>query len=910
MTQTNQKSRKAEKQRGFQVSPVAAGCAVLLISVASATHAQQASTEVVVTGIRAAIESAIGVKKESTSIVEAISAEDIGKLPDQSIAESIARLPGVSAQRVAGRASNISIRGMSGEFSTALLNGREQVSTADNRGVEYDIYPSELMGGVVIYKTPDSALLGQGLAGTVDLQTVRPLNYNKLVVTGNVRTEKSGIGTDFTGDGKRANFSLITQNSAKTAGIALGYSRQTSNVTTSRSETYDNNKDTEQSWDAPNALVRNGNTVGARSAMPAGSTPFTHTQGFKYFNDTTTQTREGVMAVVELKPNSNLHSTVDLFYANRESETVKRGLEIQVNDTWRGASNPKYPGVTGAQFDSNNKLVSGTWQNVNPLSRTIWEPREDTLKSVGWNNKLKIDKDWTAIADLSYSNAVRKERITEMEAGNPTLSSVTVGNYKNVTGISYDTGSPSIVKLMDPEGWGQNGYDKVFKTDDTINAVRLEGQRKLGGVISRVDFGLNMSNREKTKTADENKLILTSGVGSNMALPTGTTSVGIGGTSFNTVSFDPAAAFNSAYRLDVNNHTDVLLKSWSISEKINTLYSKAHVDTEIGGKQARGNFGVQVINTDQSSTALSQFNNQSTGSVTEGKTFTDVLPSANLAVDLADDQVLRFGLARVMARPRMDQLSVARRANVSSGLWSGGGGNPQLDPFRADAVDVSYEKYFGKKAYFGAAGFYKKLNSYIYDQTDSKYNFASHGFTAPAGTPVSSPIGNFTTPMNGSGGSIQGVELAGSVPLNMFAPVLDGFGLVASYANTQSAIKPFGAGSDMPLPGLSRVVTNLTAYYEKNGFSLRASQRARSNFLGEVIGFGGGREYTYIKAEKIVDLQAGYEFQSGPAKGLSLLAQVYNANNAAYQRYQGTPDNVIDTVRYGKTVLLGATYKY
>lgn len=910
MTQTNQKSRKADGQHGFKVNPVAAGCAVLLISVASATHAQQASGEVVVTGIRAAIENAIGVKKDSTSIVEAISAEDIGKLPDQSIAESIARLPGVSAQRVAGRASNISIRGMSGEFSTALLNGREQVSTADNRGVEYDIYPSELMGGVVIYKTPDAALVGQGLAGTVDLQTVRPLNYNKLVITGNVRTEKSGIGTAFTGEGKRANFSLITQNDARTAGLALGYSRQTSSVTTSRSETYDNNKDTEQGWDPSNALVRNGNTVGPRSAMPAGSTPFTHVQGFKYFNDTTTQTRNGLMTVLELKPNNNVTSTVDLFYANRDSETVRRGLEIQVNDSWRGASAPKYPGLTNAQFDSSNKLVSGTWQNVNPLSRTIWEPREDKLKSVGWNTKYKLDKDWTAIADLSYSNATRTERITEMEAGNPNPATVTVSNYKNISAISYDTGNPAVVKLMDPESWGQNGYDKVFRTNDTINAARFEGQRKLDGAFSRVDFGVNFSTREKTKSADENKLILKSGVGSTASLPSGATSVNIGGTPFNTVSFDPSVNFNTAYNLNLNNCSDCLLKSWSISEKINTFYTKAHVDTELGGKQVRGNIGAQVVNTDQSSTAISQFNGNATGSVTEGKTYSDFLPSANLAMDLADDQVLRFGAARVMARPRMDQLSVARRASVSSGLWSGGGGNPQLDPFRADAIDVSYEKYFGKKAYLGAAAFYKKLNSYIYDQTDSKYNFAAHGFTAPAGTPVSSPIGNFSTPMNGTGGNIQGVELAGSLPLNMVAPVLDGFGLVASYANTTSAIKPFGSSSDMPMPGLSRVVTNLTAYYEKNGFSLRASQRARSNFLGEVIGFGGGREYTYIKAERIVDLQAGYEFQSGTAKGLTLLAQVYNANNAAYQRYQGTPDNVIDTVRYGKTVLLGATYKY
>src|SRR4029453_15937028 len=105
-----------------------------------------------VNGIRAGIESAIQTKQQSTSIVEAVSAEDIGKLPDLSIAESISRLPGLAAQRVAGRAQVISVRGLSPDFSTTLLNGREMVSTGDNRSVEFDQYLSELFPGVTIYK--------------------------------------------------------------------------------------------------------------------------------------------------------------------------------------------------------------------------------------------------------------------------------------------------------------------------------------------------------------------------------------------------------------------------------------------------------------------------------------------------------------------------------------------------------------------------------------------------------------------------------------------------------------------------------------------------------------------------------------------------------------------------------------
>ena len=167
------------------------------------------STRWSVTGIRAGIEHAIATKKDSTSIVEAISAEDIGKLPDISIAESIARLPGLAAQRVGGRAQVISVRGLSPDFATTLLNGREMVSTGDNRSVEFDQYPSELFTGVVIYKTPDAALVGQGLSGTIDMRTVRPLDFDKPVFAVSARYQDNSLGSaaDSDGDGNRINAS-------------------------------------------------------------------------------------------------------------------------------------------------------------------------------------------------------------------------------------------------------------------------------------------------------------------------------------------------------------------------------------------------------------------------------------------------------------------------------------------------------------------------------------------------------------------------------------------------------------------------------------------------------------------------------------------------------------------------------
>lgn len=921
---TFQKKRCAGTSKGnfeFKLSPLAAACAMAIA--AASAHAQQADPAaaeaakqeaakkeaakpaaktaaqtvdtVVVTGIRRGIEEAISVKQNATSIVEAISAEDIGKLPDSSIAESIARLPGLTAQRVAGRANQINIRGMSGDFSTALLNGREQVSTGDNRGVEFDQYPSELLSGVVVYKTPDGTLIGQGLSGTVDLQTVRPLNFSKRTIAVNARHEKSGVGTDFTGKGNRFNVSYIDQFADRTVGVALGFARLKSEIGSSRNETYDTS-----------------------SGFTYNGTNITVNNGFKLFNDNTTQTRDGAMGVLELKPNKDVSSILDVYYSKFDKDVISRGLEIQVNDSWKGAGNYQNAVLSPGAVIQGGKLISGVWQNVDPLSRHIWQPRKDNLKSFGWNTKVKLDDKWAGIVDISSSKADRTERITEMEAGvydtvnkRPLPGTVTIANYNQITALQYDQGNPAIMRLTDPESWGQNGYDKVITTTDKLNSFRLTAERDLDTFVNKLHFGVNGTDRKKTKGANEYFLRLPAGTSSGGALPAGTTSVAVAGTSFNTISFNPGDVFPSSYRLDPNVYADVLQKGWEVHEKANTAFAKGDVDTEFMGMTLRGNIGLQAINTDQKSTAPSiNASDSSFSLVTRGKKYTDVLPSVNLILDLGNEQALRMGVARVMARARMDQLSAFQRTSIDQGKWSGSGGNPLLDPYRANAIDVSYEKYFGTKGYFSAAAFYKNLKSYIFDFTDTAFDFSNLPDLKGSGTTPVTPIGRFSQPRNGKGGKIDGIELAVSVPLNLMSEALDGFGVVASYADTHSAIKPFGDGDTRPLPGLSKQVSQLTAYYEKYGFSARVAQRQRSDFVGEIEGFGANRVYTYVKAESIVDVQLGYEFNWGFAKGLSLLFQMNNATNAKYQEYQDNSSNITKTDKYGKTYLFGATYKF
>src|SRR5688500_12652602 len=190
-----------------------------------AAAGEEAMDEVVVSGIRKSIQDALDVKKSASSIVEAVSAEDIGKLPDSSIAEAVARLPGIAAQRTNGRAQTLSIRGLGPDFTVTTFNGREQASTNDNRSVEFDQYPSELVSQVAVYKTPDAGMAYQGIAGTTDIRTVHPLSYSDMKLAAGYKREMNDQEANIPGlpdSGNRANLTYIDQFNDNTVGVALG----------------------------------------------------------------------------------------------------------------------------------------------------------------------------------------------------------------------------------------------------------------------------------------------------------------------------------------------------------------------------------------------------------------------------------------------------------------------------------------------------------------------------------------------------------------------------------------------------------------------------------------------------------------------------------------------------------------
>ena len=951
----------------FQLSPVAAGCAVFLSVFAGSAYAQstaqdntttttsatssvatqpnsaeQAATAaeptpagatanvqpgvatVQVTGIRRGIEAAISIKKNSTSIVEAVSAEDIGKLPDQSVAESIARLPGVSAQRgrSSGKASDISVRGLSPSFNGTLLNGREMASTGNARSPEFDLFPAELMGSIVIYKTPDASVVGQGLASTIDLRTVQPLDFGKRTVA--VSYKKSRLGVKQRdglpeGDGKRATLSYIDQFANRTIGVAVGFTRY---------EEMGGGQSKFNSWGTAD-MTYNGATV----KVP---------NGFGYDTEQNMHNRDGAFASLQYRPNKNFKSTVDVFYSAGETGLKKTGFEAGVAGNAGGAY--ELPHVLSQATVANGVATSGTITNWKGVVRNHYEGAEDDLKTIGWNNELKLGE-WTTMADLTWSKATklgsRYETTAGTVPGQQDFLNFSGFNGANVTEVKYTPGlnyaDRGAVKLTDTMGWSggaaspQAGYLGQPYVEDEVKALRLSAKKAVEwGPVVGTTYGFNFTARDKERTGQDGRLMVIGGNPNGAVDVPGSATAPAGASGFNVVSWNPTGSLGTVYELAPKVDADILNKWWDVKERIWTGYAMGDLEGEMFGLPYRGNAGIQAIYSDQTGGGYQVDSGRCQGNtptscpgmrVTDSSTYWDFLPSLNLSFDLASDQKVRVGLAKVVSRANLDDLRAGQNVTLSNqqgvSVLTSSGGNPQLKPFRAKAFDLSYEKYFGNKGYVSAAVFYKKLDTYIFRMARD-YDFAQTISPETTLPPGGGTIGRFTQPMNGDGGNLYGYELAINLPFSMASQYLDGFGVMLNHSDTKSSIdlpregfaNVTGSAISIPLPGLSRKVSNLRLYYEKNGFQIAAAARKRSSFLGQVSDYQDNAQLTFIKGETVVDLQASYEIQSGWLKGVSLFAQAQNWNNAPFLEFTDDENNPTNRVDYGRTYHFGASYKF
>ena len=892
--------------------------------------------EIVTTGIRGSIQRAIDLKQTSNSIVEAVSAEDLGRLPDTSIADAISRLPGLTSQRAEGRASAISLRGTDPGFTTALLNGREQVSTGDNRSVEFDQYPSELLNTVLVYKTPDSSLVGQGLAGTIDLHTVRPLDYGNMALAVNIRGEMNsnddlGAGSDEMGS--RISFSYIDQFNDGKVGLAIGYARLDAPLATQGFGTY-------EPWGA----VSLGNPD-QNAGVPAGTLV---TNGMKVRADLGSTERDGFMAALQFAPTDNYSGTIDLYYSTMEQTNNARSLEVNLSGYPAPCCDGPFP--PGTQFGysnvtvENGVAVAGTLLQVVPLARNFLFLTDDEVLSTGFNNEFYLNDEWSLVADLSYSKATRKQDQFETQAQYVTVDDPSLPTNQYDTGTFRLNGTSSMPTLSftrnyaDPEEvqvgptiYGA-GYTKAPEVEDEITSFRVDLERSAEfGWFDEMAVMVNYTERTKDKISPESGLSTANG-GYNrvddrfLASPMNLNYAGAG----QALAWDVPGVLNEYFDPIVYGDPTTLTylagKYWDVQEDVWTVSLRGNLYHPLSGDVTLlGNVGVQVIGTDQNSGSFLVANggspDQEVVRFSDGKSYEHVLPQVNLVFAMGDKQAIRVGLAKEIARARMDQLKATIEAGYNSftGEPGGSGGNPLLDPWEAWALDLSYERYFGDgEGYVSIAAFYKDLDTYIYDQTIEAdftplLEVTPPDYFQPGVIPQTT--GDFTRPVNGSGGYLQGLELSTSIPFNMFTEALDGFGAQFSYSYTDSDISIEGSVSSVsidsiPLPGLSQDVWNLTLYYENYGFAARINTRYRSEYIGEVTNFANDRGFRYVDSDQITDAQFSYSFGGGRLDGLQLLFQINNLTNEPYIAYSQEETRILDYQEYGTQYLLGLNYRF
>lgn len=901
-----------------------------------------------VSGFVSSLENSTAVKRNADSIVEAVSAEQIGKLPGVSIADTLGRLPGLAVQEVSGRPQVLTIHGLGPDFSTALVNGGQQVSTSNNRDVQFDQYPSSWFNTVVVHLSPQANLIGQGLAGTVDMQTIRPLEKDKAEAAVNARyiwNDQSQLskGPGVSDKGYNLNGVWVNQFADHTVGVTLGVDFEKNPAQIQH----------QAPWGYPtDNAVANGNAV---------------VGGAKNYGISDTMKRNGLLATVQWQPNEHYTGTIDMTYTNFKEVQQAKGMELPL--AWGSAT--LQPGYTA----SNGLITSGTYTTLSPVIRNDYNSTSARVYNFNWDNKFHINEDWSADLVGNYSRATRDDINLESYSGlgfNKSGPTDTIGFVERNDGLLYVT--PSLdytngVMLTDPQGWGggndvvQAGFINAPHTVDYLANLKLSVQRDFAsGPFSSLEFGVAHSTRNKTYHIDQTFLTLGGGTisGGNAV-----TSAPYSGTDCSPLAwmgisqqlcYDPLALIADGTLVGVPTFGSSLSTppDWKVREKVLTPYFQFNLDTNLGNTVTlRGNFGVQMQHTSQRASGERVAPGSSvTGNaitlipVTGSTSYNKYLPSANLIFGFSENDDVRVSAARTLARARMDQMnaSLSVSGNIThltstdpnQAYFSASGGNPKLKPTMADNYNVSYEHYFsgdssgfacnssdnknsdlcrtGGGGYFSVSGYFIALHDYINPNSAFLYDFSSFlpfGLTPAQEAQLGTTLGTVSGPQNNGRGYVKGAQVTLNLPGGLITPALNGFGAIVTGNRTKSSLVYPGNPDPITVPGLSKWVANGTLYYQHAGFEARISDNYRSSFLGEVSGISASRILQTVAGGSTYDAQVSYTFDHGPLDGLTLIAQGSNLSNKIFTTFQNNdPRQVLTWERYGRRYEVGVSYKF
>ena len=806
----------------------------------SSTDGANASGDIVVTGARQEQRNSIDVKRRATVIADGIVDDEIGALPDNSVADTLERIPGVTADRFKGNANDPSVRGLGPTLNFMTINGREASAAGVDRSVSFQQFPSELISAVMVYKTQQADFLEGGIGGVIDLRTARPLDAKRARLTGEILGSyfpKDDAIRGRNGVGYRAYVTYLDQfqTAVGDIGISIGLRRQDS---AAPEDYYNGNanfvpcttsasngtlvRGTASQLSAAGASANCANASAARSGIreKVGQVYYA-TQSRSFREQKTRELRNAAFGTLEWRPASNLDITVDGQYSRRQS-TENRNV-LQITEGLRGVS-PILVG-DGSNGWSKGALIaySGNSFLEDQLER---RQRDETYLGVGATTRWTPGR-WTVEGDVSLSKSHRTETQQQTRMRSNTRVGYTL-DYRNspfVPAIMFDS-----FDVTDPANFGNTAATAVYArnrlaTDrrDDIYAARFDIERALDGFLRSIKVGARYSEQRRTLAQNANNDL-------NTLVPSGGRSVAeiINGanlacrTPFSSLSYFSAtdapkqwATFDNACLFRAFAGSDGALpfpndrrdpSDINVRERITALYAMASFAGSFASTPFSGNLGVRYVETSVTSigyrlpfvvTIDSAADNYTVAADPTGSISTDTLggayrywlPSANVAFDLSRTTKLRLAVYRALARTGIESFGAGITLNPSAG--SGGSdtvtfnatsGNPGLKPLRGWNADASLEFYPSRDTVLSAAVYGKWLRGTVISgvgaiPTAIDVNTIVDG--RPAGLRDYSV--NLIAPANDPGiRHLYGVEVSASHALTWAPGLLSGFGVTGS----------------------------------------------------------------------------------------------------------------------------------
>ncbi|HEX4737078.1 MAG TPA: TonB-dependent receptor [Allosphingosinicella sp.] len=904
----------------------------------SASPANAAAPEIVVTGIRATQRSSIQVKRDATTIVDAISANEIGVLPDNSIAETLERVVGVSGDRFKGSASELSIRGLGPFLGFATINGRDISSGGGNRSVSFQQFPSELTRGVVVYKAQEADLVEGGVAGVVNVLTGKPLDFHGRHIDLNVKGQYDPYAARFndeSGFGYRASASYTDrfQTGIGEFGIILGYFRAHDRVpedfyTTSSSWRPCNTLATKPATSTTNCSV----ATKASSTTTLSDTPYFISNSYNYRELATSENRESFLGSVQWRPARDLNIIADFESSTRDD--IEGWHDLVLLDGRRG--------IGAATIDPNGVLASYSG-NSRIGAQTRYRDRFERYTGGG----LAADwtpGQWTVHADLDESRSHRVQTDRSAALGTTAFIPYTVTadghDIPALTFTNFDPTNAAVYNSTTAANWSSNTTDFV----DDIKAGTFDVTRHFeSSFLSSIKAGFRYSDRHhQSLSATGASHPVTSLATINAAI--GTCQAGFQETNWGSdakggpaqpsswATFDPLCLYRAMSGGDAA--TPVIARdpgNVDVDERTLAGYVMASFGSHLGTLPFNGNVGVRVIRTNEKVNGFSSALHATQlpdgfitltadavnlQPVSARNSFTDVLPSLNLSFDVSRDFKVRAAVYKALARPNMEEMSAGRTFTTLSGeattvqaaLASASGGNPRLEPLTAWNYDLSFEYYPDPLTILSFAPYYKVLQAAFTTVSTPETVLVD-------GTPFAVNIAQLANSNQKSW--LRGFEVTAQHAFRNLPTPLNGLGAQLNYSFAQtnykfadpSAVDPAHPLADFTDPagiiGLSKHVASATVYWSNDRFELRATYRYRSGYFKPLEPTGAAAN-RYVDSGSFVDASLRYTF----APHAELQLQVANITNTPQIFYRPVVGEIAQTEYSGRTIFAGIRIRY